>query len=107
MDATGTLFRKAKDQVREALLSFEYLVSSMTIFQAKVSQDTIHSLLAIAKDIAPILVIRGHSQNSRTAARDQLNAWVVRHMRAKPYRIDCQQALIDIFERAKSPSIKI
>ena len=71
-------------------------MSSMTVFQAKVPHDTIYSLLAIAKDTAPTPVIRANSQISRTAARDQLNAWAVRHMRAKPYRVDYQQPLIDV-----------
>lgn len=95
VDATGTLFRKSKDNHREPLLSLEYLVSSMTIFEAKVPHDTIYSLLAIAKDTAPTPVIRS-GQSSKNAAKDKMAAWAVRHMKAKPYKVDYGSPLIDI-----------
>ena len=96
VDATGILFRKTKDQGREALLSLEYLVASMTVFEATVSHDTIYSLLAIAKDTAPTPVMRTQSPASQTTARNKLENWAIRHMRAKPYKVDYQQPLVDV-----------
>lgn len=95
VNATGTLFRKTKDEDR-ALLSLEYLVSSMTVFQATVPHDTIYSLLAIAKDTSPKAITSIESQTSRVAAQDQLEAWAMSHQTAKPYNVDYQQPLVDV-----------
>lgn len=95
VDATGTLFRKSKDYHRQPLLSLEYLVSSMTVFEAKIPHDTIFSLLAIAKDTAPTPVIHS-ARSSKTSAKDRLDAWAVRHMRAKPYKVDYSLPLVDV-----------
>src|ERR1051326_1042004 len=61
VDATGTLFRLT-DGTRKPLLSLEYLVSNLSVFQASEPRDTIYALLAIAKDTTPIPVIRGKPQ---------------------------------------------
>jgi hypothetical protein len=46
------------------LLSLEYLVSSLTIFQTTVPHDTIYALLAIAKDTTPSAATLDYSQVS-------------------------------------------
>jgi len=67
VEATGKIFRKTKftgpdlgnQQLsyehagRQPLLSLEYLVSSLAIFDTFVKHDTIYALLAIAKDTIP------------------------------------------------------
>lgn len=72
VEATGKLFRDTKsiaaaesdrkgdkDRLvaeragRQPLLSLEYLVSSLSIFDVSVEHDTIYALLAIAKDTTP------------------------------------------------------
>ncbi|KAF2498702.1 hypothetical protein BU16DRAFT_579783 [Lophium mytilinum] len=88
VDATGTLFRVSKRQKRQPLLSLEYLVSTLSVFQATEPRDTIYSLLAIAKDTAPVAVIHGNTASSATPAKAQLNAWAYRNMKAKPYKVD-------------------
>ncbi|KAH0543391.1 hypothetical protein FGG08_002249 [Glutinoglossum americanum] len=98
VDATGTLFRVSKDKAREPLLSLEYLVSSLSVFEAVQPQDTIYALLAIAKDTAPEAVIRGATQSSVTPARAQLNAWAYRYRMRKPYKVDYKQRLFDIYK---------
>ena len=97
VEATGTLFRKTKGQRREALLSLEYLVSSLSVFEAAVPHDTIFALLAIAKDTAPTPVRHVHSPTSGVAAKQKLDAWAVRHMRAKPYPVDYERPICKDF----------
>ncbi|KAN0108639.1 Heterokaryon incompatibility protein (HET) domain containing protein [Hyaloscypha variabilis] len=67
VEATGKIFRKTKftgpdlgnQQLpyehadRQPLLSLEYLVSSLAIFDTSAKHDTIYALLAIAKDTIP------------------------------------------------------
>lgn len=72
VEATGKLFRDTKSvgaaeydrkvgknrlvaekASRQPLLSLEYLVSSLSIFDVSVEHDTIYALLAIAKDTTP------------------------------------------------------
>lgn len=72
VEATGKLFRDTKSTAaaehdrkdekdrlvaeragRQPLLSLEYLVSSLSIFDVSVEHDTIYALLAIAKDTTP------------------------------------------------------
>jgi hypothetical protein len=96
VDATGNLFRISKDKKREPLLSLEYLVSTLSVFEASEPRDTIYSLLAVAKDTSPIAVVHRPTQSSLTPAKAQLNAWAYRNMRAKPYKVDYRQPFIDI-----------
>ncbi|KAF2183789.1 hypothetical protein K469DRAFT_667475 [Zopfia rhizophila CBS 207.26] len=58
LDATGTLFHYSKSGTpgksdRQALLSPEYLLSKLSIFQASNTRD-IYALLTIAKDTNPV-----------------------------------------------------
>ncbi|KAH8745623.1 heterokaryon incompatibility protein-domain-containing protein [Hyaloscypha finlandica] len=71
VQATGRVFRNYKTEStsdsrrvqqhntptsRQPLLSLEYLVSTMTIFDASEPRDAIYALLAIAKDTTPLAV---------------------------------------------------
>jgi hypothetical protein len=59
----------SEDASIQPLLSLEYLVSSLSIFQATVPHDIIYALLAIAKDTTPVAGeeeskgLSGHTQN--------------------------------------------
>lgn len=92
VDATGTLFRFT-DGTRKPLLSLEYLVSNLSVFQASEPRDTIYALLAIAKDTTPIPVIRGKPQQ-RVAGQKYLDAWA--NLKAKRYEVDYQKPYVDI-----------
>ena len=98
VEATGTLFRKIKNQDPQPLRSLEYLVSSMTVFQATIPHDTIYSLLAIAKDTAPTPVIRTSAQTSHSAhpGTAGILAWADRHNRKRKYDVDYEQPLVDV-----------
>ena len=98
VEATSTLFRKSKTQRLEPLLSLELLVSTMTVFKAAVAHDTIYSLLAIARDTAPIPVIRATSGISSKAHRGVSN-WMIRHGRARAYHVDYQQSIVDVCQQ--------
>jgi hypothetical protein len=58
VEATGTLFRKSNSQEGQALLSLEYLVSKLKVFEVTNPKDSVYSLLAIAKDTRPYLKVR-------------------------------------------------
>lgn len=96
VEATGTLFRAAKDDKRQRLLSLEYLVSNLSVFEATVPHDTIYALLAIAKDTAPVAVGAGHSEESAFPAKASLRAWGSRHLQARPYQVDYSQPFVDV-----------
>lgn len=103
VDATGTLFRISKGEKRQALLSLEYLVSSLSVFEVTEERDSIYSLLAIAKDTSPIAVTHGPSQLSSDPEEAKLSDLAFRGMHAwawnvmkKPYKVDYQQSFIEI-----------
>ncbi|ORX95505.1 heterokaryon incompatibility protein-domain-containing protein [Clohesyomyces aquaticus] len=118
VDATGTLFRYTKTLNREpgslgtngkmsttndrklklpdgrdrqALLSLEYLVSKMSIFQATNAHDIIYSLLAIAKDTNPV------SRKKPFFVSETLRRWTIgRKFQARPYEVDYSKRYVDI-----------
>jgi hypothetical protein len=104
VDATGTLFRITKNNERQALLSLEYLVSSLSVFEVSEERDAIYSLLAIAKDASPVAVTHESSQLSGDPAKAKLSdmasrgmtAWASRNVRKRPYKVDYQQSYIEI-----------
>ena len=95
INATGNLFRRAKDK-QQPLLSLESLVSSLSVFEATQQHDTIYSLLAIAKDTSPIAVLHGDIDSVVIPAAGQLNAWAYRHIKARPYEVDYKRPFRDI-----------
>ena len=96
VEATGTLFRMSKNKRRTKLLSLEYLVSNLSIFGAAEPRDTIYALLAIAKDTAPIPLLRGKHQ-SRTPSEKVLEKLV--NFKAKGYAVDYRQPYVDICQQ--------
>lgn len=67
----------------QSLLSLEYLVSSLTIFETTVPHDTIYALLAIAKDTTPRAVSARPAVSSRSA-QENLEVYTQR----KSYNVD-------------------
>lgn len=51
VEAMSVMFRKSDDGgILERLVSLEYLVSVLTLFEASDLRDTVYALLSIAKD---------------------------------------------------------
>jgi len=100
VEATGTLFRvskPSKEKSRQPLLSLEYLVSRLSVFEATQPPDTIYALLAIAKDTAPFAVITEENQESHAVPGGaQLISWATQHQQAKRYRVDYSQPYVEI-----------
>lgn len=102
VEATGTLFRASnpsKDKRRQPLLSLEYLVSRLSVFEATQPRDTIYALLAIAKDTAPFAVTGEDVHASPVVpggARSQLISWATRHQQARRYCVDYSQPYVEI-----------
>jgi hypothetical protein len=104
VEATGKLFRdyKITDTMKstsdgispvriQPLLSLEYLVSSLSIFEATVGHDTIYALLAIAKDATPSA---GDLETSLLL--DHTQAVLEVFTQRKRYKVDYEQPYVDI-----------
>ena len=103
VDAVSTLYRESGAQeskpgtsegIREPLLSIEYLVSRMTVFDVTEPRDIIYALLAIAKDTMP----RAAGQEKIDAAKPgakHVMRWG-RDIVSKPYPVDYEQPIIDV-----------
>ena len=73
------------------MLSLEYLVSSLTIFDTTVPHDTIYALLAIAKDTTPRAIPVGTALTSR-GAQEGLEIYTQR----KSYNVDYKLPYVDV-----------
>jgi hypothetical protein len=100
VEATGTLFRvskPSKDKRRQPLLSLEYLVSRLNVFEASEPRDTIYALLAIAKDTTPFAVTGEEKHASPVVPGGaQLISWATRHLQARRYPVDYSQPFVEI-----------
>jgi len=96
VDATGTIFRTSKDESRSPLLSLEYLVSFLSVFEVSEPRDAIYSLLAVAKDANPIPVIHAPTKSS-VPAEASLEG-LGRNLIRIPYKVDYQKDVVDIFK---------
>ena len=76
----------------QPLLSLEYLVSALTIFDTTVPHDTIYALLAIAKDTTP-RAARSDGPKSSGTAHDGPEAFT----QSKKYNVDYGSPYVDIF----------
>ncbi|KAI1197345.1 heterokaryon incompatibility protein-domain-containing protein [Nemania serpens] len=78
---------------RRSLLSLEYLVSTMFIFQATEPRDVIYSLLAIARDAAPFARASSlKNQDGSFLAVSLLNAF----LEEKPFVVDYNRPYADV-----------
>ncbi|KAI4674147.1 uncharacterized protein J4E84_010760 [Alternaria hordeiaustralica] len=75
----------------QPLLSLEYLVSSLTIFDTTVPHDTIYALLAIAKDTTPRAVSVNAAVTSRSA-----QAGLEVYTQRKSYNVDYKLPYVDV-----------
>jgi len=75
----------------QPLLSLEYLVSSLTIFDTTVPHDTIYALLAIAKDTTPRAVSVHVAVTSRSA-----QAGLEVYTQRKSYNVDYKLPYVDV-----------
>jgi hypothetical protein len=98
VEATSNLFRKTKDGKREPLLSLEYLVSSLSVFDATEPRDTIFALLAIAKDTSPKAADEYESVSASPEIQQQLIAWGKRNIAIKAYPVDYERPFIEVFK---------
>ncbi|KAG8161871.1 hypothetical protein KVR01_008858 [Diaporthe batatas] len=76
------------------LLSLEYLVSSLSVFQATQPRDAVYSLLAIARDTAPFAEVRIKSQEISDEAI--IMSTVSSFLERKPFRVDYSRAYSDV-----------
>ncbi|KAI9787650.1 MAG: hypothetical protein M1839_000181 [Geoglossum umbratile] len=75
---------------RQPLLSLEYLVSSLSVFEATVEHDTIYALLAIAKDTTPCAV------DETGLLIDQTQTALERFTQRKRYKVAYEQPYVDV-----------
>lgn len=76
------------------LLSLEYLVSSLSVFQATQPRDAVYSLLAISRDTAPFAELRTKSQEGSEEA--MIMSTVSSFLERKPFRVDYSRAYSDV-----------
>ncbi|KAF1980523.1 HET-domain-containing protein [Bimuria novae-zelandiae CBS 107.79] len=82
----------AKNKMRP-LLSLEYLVSSLTIFDTTMPHDTIYALLAIAKDTTPQAASR---QSDVSKSTDYVRQGLEVFTQRKRYTVDYDLPYVDV-----------
>lgn len=80
--------------LQRPLLSLEYLVSSLSVFQATQPRDAVYSLLAISRDTAPFAELRTKSQEGSEEAI--IMSTVSSFLERKPFRVDYSRAYSDV-----------
>lgn len=73
------------------MLSLEYLVSALTVFDTTVPHDTIYALLAVAKDPTP-RAARSDGPKSSGTAHDGPEAFT----QSKKYNVDYESPYVDV-----------
>ncbi|KAK7932155.1 hypothetical protein PG985_002867 [Apiospora marii] len=76
------------------LLSLEYLVSSLSVFQASQPRDAIYSLLAISRDTSPFAELRTNSEIVSEEAT--IMSTVSSFLERKPFRVDYSRPFSDV-----------
>ena len=76
------------------LLSLEYLVSSLSVFQATQPRDAVYSLLAIYRDTAPFAELQTKSQEG--SEEETIMSTVSSFLERKPFRVDYSRAYSDV-----------
>lgn len=76
------------------LLSLEYLVSSLSVFQATQPRDAVYSLLAISRDTAPFAELRTkfHEGSEEAMIMNTVSSFLER----KPFKVDYSRAYSDV-----------
>lgn len=80
--------------LQRPLLSLEYLVSSLTVFEAAQPRDAVYSLLAISRDTAPFAEMLTVSQDGSEEAI--IMSTVSSFLERKPFKVDYSRPFSDI-----------
>jgi hypothetical protein len=91
-DASSRKRSSQKDQVRRSLLSLEYLVTSLSIFDCGRPHDSIYALIAIAQDAAP----RPPSSLTRRTKEALIADVFSEAIEQKPYPLDYNSPYPDV-----------
>lgn len=76
------------------LLSLEYLVSSLTVFEASQPRDAVYSLLAISRDTAPLAELQTISADGSEEAI--IMSTVSSFLERKPFKVDYSRPYSDV-----------
>jgi hypothetical protein len=76
---------------RQSLLSLEYLVSSLSIFDATIDHDFIYALLAIAKDTTPVA-----SDEKSKSVPDHIQHVLEVFSPRKRYKVEYEKQFVDV-----------
>jgi len=98
VDASSNPFRKSGKGRREPLSSLEYLVSSLSVFDATQPRDIIYALLAISKDTTPKSVEEENLPEWDHPAIAKLRSRARRIMSSKTYVVDYKQDVVDVYK---------
>ena len=91
IDTTNSLFRTLPNGEKDSILSLEYLVSRLSMFNTTHPSDAVYSLLAIAKNTNPSAATR-REQNA--LALPEVSA-LARGISSKPFYVDYDQPYIE------------
>lgn len=95
VEATSNVYRKTKDGKREFLLSLEYLVSSLSVFDATQPRDIIFALLAIARDTQPHAALE-HESRKTPISHQHITALAQNRFAIQPYSVDYKRPFIEV-----------
>ncbi|KAF2838113.1 hypothetical protein M501DRAFT_976223 [Patellaria atrata CBS 101060] len=101
VEATNELFTPSKDGQKKPLRSLEYLVSTLSSFNATEPRDTIYGLLAIAKDTSPRTAKPLDDKELADLPPDirhRLKLWGRSTIRTEFYNVDYKQSTVQVFK---------
>ena len=91
IDTANSLFRRLPNGEKDSILSLEYLVARLSMFNTTHPSDAVYSLLAIAKNTNPTA---GQTREQKALALPQLSA-LARGISSKPFYVNYDQPYID------------
>ena len=91
IDTTNSLFRRLPNGKKDSILSLEYLVSRLSMFNTTHPSDAVYSLLAIAKNTNPSAP---HTRKQNALVLPELSA-LARDISSKPFYVNYDQPYID------------
>ncbi len=102
VNATQNLFRSSSiTGERQPIYSLEYLVSSLSVFEATQPRDTIYALLSIAKDAIRRDGKQGLSETQiplKRNGRDTIMELLARSFTSQRYNVDYTLPVIDVYK---------
>ena len=91
IDTTNSLFRRLPNGKKDSILSLEYLVSRLSMFNTTHASDTVYSLLAIAKNTNPSAATKNEANSPALPGLSILS----RGISSKPFTVNYKQSYID------------